>query len=243
MNNPMPTILITGAAKRGGAAIARRLHQRGYRIIVHCHTSLSAAHALALELNALRANSAVVWQAELNRTIAIPPYLHSIVGLVASASSYLHSNLDDFSTSLDADIESHLTGHLTLIQHCKTALATNHGAIVAITDIHVERPAKTHLTYHIAKGALATAVRALATELAPQIRVNAVAPGSLEWPANDAPASISPERQVQILRTTPLGRTGTFEELAAAVEFLLCDATFTTGTTLNVDGGRSIFLE
>jgi pteridine reductase len=78
---------------------------------------------------------------------------------------------------------------------------------------------------------------------APHIRVNAVAPGSLEWPADDAPACIPLERQAQILRTTPLGRIGTFEELATAVEFLLCDATFTTGATLNVDGGRSIFLE
>ncbi len=243
MNKPTPTVLITGAAKRGGAAIAKRLHQRGYRIIVHCHASLSAAHALAIELNTLRTDSAIVWQAELNQTIAVPPYVDSIVGLVASASSYRHSDLDEFATSLDADIGSHLTGHLALIQHCKTALTANQGAIVAITDIHVERPAKAYLTYHIAKGALATAVRALAIELAPHIRVNAVAPGSLEWPADDAPACIPLERQAQILRTTPLGRIGTFEELATAVEFLLCDATFTTGATLNVDGGRSIFLE
>lgn len=239
----MQTILITGAARRGGAAIARRLHQRGYRIILHCRSSLSDAHALALELNALRTGSTMVWQADLNHAIAAPPHVASIVGLVASASSYLHSSLDDFTASLEADMAAHLTGHLALIKHCKAALAANHGAIVAITDIHVERATKNYLTYQIAKGALATAVRALAIELAPQIRINAIAPGSLEWPADDAPSCIPPERQSQILRTTPLSRTGTFEELAAAVDFLLFDATFTTGATLNVDGGRSVFLE
>jgi pteridine reductase len=237
----MKTILITGAAKRGGAAIARCIHERGYHVILHCRpSSLADAEVLQKELIAKREGSAVIWSQALNKDISVPPLLESIVGIVANASSYLSSDLDSFEARIDEDIQSHVTGHLQLIRLCKNSLIRNKGAVVAITDIHVERASKNYLTYQIAKGALASAVRALAVELAPHVRVNAVAPGSLEWPTSKV---ISKERQSQILQSIPLARTGTFEELAAAVDFLLFDATFTTGTTLNVDGGRSSFLE
>jgi pteridine reductase len=237
----MKTVLITGAARRGGAAIARRVHRRGYDVVLHCRaSSLPEAEALGAELNAIRAGSATVWPVELSGAIPAPPRLDSIIGLVACASAYQKSSLDDIATRLDADMQSHVNGHLALIAQCRDALTRNHGAIVAITDVTVERATGHYLTYQIAKGALATAVRALAVELAPAVRVNAVAPGALEWPVDrDTPQEIK-DRTV---RSTPLGRTGTFEELAAAVDFLLFDATFTTGSTINVDGGRSHFLE
>jgi pteridine reductase len=237
----MKTVLITGAAKRGGAAIARRIHTRGYHVILHCRpSSLADAEVLQKELIAKRDGSAIIWSQALNKDMSIPPLIDSIVGIVASASSYFSSDLDSFDERFDEDIQSHVTGHIQLIRLCKNSLIRNNGAVVAITDIHVERASKDYLTYQIAKGALASAVRALAAELAPSVRVNAVAPGSLEWPASNV---ISKDRQAQIIRSIPLGRTGTFDELAAAVDFLLFDATFTTGTTLNVDGGRSSFLE
>jgi pteridine reductase len=237
----MKTVLITGAAKRGGAAIARRVHARGYDVILHCRsTSLAAASAISSELNACRHESALVWQAPLDGDIPMPPHVDSLVGLVANASSYVDSNIDTFEGQLDADMLSHVIGHLRLINRCKDALTANCGAIVAITDIHVERATKGYLTYQISKGALASAVRALAVDLAPYVRVNAVAPGPLEWPCV---RETSEDRKSHILQTTPLGRTGTFDELAKAVEFLLFDATFTTGSTLNVDGGRSAYLE
>lgn len=237
----MKTVLITGAAKRGGAAIAKRIHARGYSVILHCRpSSLSDAEILRSELVAKRDGSAIVWSQELNIAIPFPPLLDSIVGIVANASSYFSSDLNSFDERFDEDIQSHVTGHLQLIRLCKNSLIRNKGAVVAITDIHVERASKDYLTYQIAKGALASAVRALAVELAPHVRVNAVAPGSLEWPASEM---ISQERRSQIIKSIPLGRTGTFDELAAAVDFLLFDATFTTGSTLNVDGGRSSFLD
>lgn len=237
----MKTVLITGAAKRGGAAIAQHIHAKGYRVVLHCReSSKSDAENLMLELLKKREGSAVVWSQDLDKEIQTPPFTESIVGIVANASSYVASDLDSFQTRLDKDIQSHLTGHLQLIQLCKEALVRNHGAIVAVTDIHVDRASKGYLTYQIAKGALATAVRALAADLAPHIRVNAVAPGSLAWPTS---GEISEERRDQILQSIPLGRIGTFEELAAAVAFLLFEATYTTGTTLHVDGGRSFSLE
>ncbi len=237
----MKTVLITGAARRGGAAIARRIHARGYRVVLHCRdSSLAEAEQLQQELLAVRPDSALVWSAELNQAIGVPPHYGDITGIVASASSYVDSSLDDFDQRFDIDLQTHLLGHLQLIRHCKQSLISHQGAIVAITDIHVQRASRGFLDYQIAKGALAAAMRALAVELSPHVRVNAVAPGSFEWPsANNIPEA----RQQQIINSTPLRRIGRFDELAAAVEFLLLDATYTTGATLNVDGGRSAFLE
>jgi len=237
----MKTVLITGAARRGGAAIARRIHARGFRVILHCRSSSKAeAELLCQELCTQRADSALVWSHELNQDIPVPPDLNNIAGIVASASSYVDSSLDNFDTHIDADMQTHVMGHIRLIQHCKPALIQNNGSVVAITDIHVQRASSGYLTYQIAKGALASAVRALAVELAPQVRVNAVAPGPFEWPSSN---TISAQRQAQILESTPMRRIGRFDELASAVEFLLLDATYTTGATLNVDGGRATFLE
>ena len=237
----MNSVLITGAARRGGAAIARRVHQRGHHLVLHCRaSSLADAQALMDELNGLRAGSASVWVAELCGEIAAPPGAERMIGLVACASRYVDSGLDDVDAELEADLQAHLNGHLALVRHCRAGLTAHGGAIVAITDIAVERATAGYFSYQIAKGALAAAVRALAIELAPAVRVNAVAPGPLEWPlGHEVPAA----RKAQILRTTPLGRIGSFDELARAVDFLLFDATFTTGSTLQVDGGRSHFLE
>lgn len=237
----MKTILITGAAKRGGAAIARRVHSRGHNIILHCReSSLSEANGLCQEFNSLRSESAVTWAQPLSADMPPPPFMDSITGIVANASAYAPSTLEYFPQRMEEDLQSHLFGHLQLFRLCKDSLIKNKGSIVAITDIHVNRSAKGYLTYQIAKGALETAVRALAIELAPHVRVNAVAPGSLEWPTENV---ISEERKSKILQSIPLERLGTFDELAKAAEFLLFDATYTTGATLSVDGGRSSFLE
>jgi pteridine reductase len=233
-------VLVTGAARRGGAAISRAVHARGRDVIVHCRAAaLQEAQQLCDGLNRIRPDSALAWVQDLDRHVAAPPRLASIVGLVANASHYAASALDTYDEHIDADLAAHLDGHLALIRHCRPALARHHGAIVAVTDIHVARPARGYLAYQVAKGALDTAVRALAVDLAPAIRVNAVAPGALDWPAA---APIDAQRQARILASTPLGRLGTFAELAGAVCFLLFDATFTTGATLTVDGGRSVSL-
>ncbi len=236
----LDTVLITGSAKRGGAAIARVVHDRGYRVIVHSRKSSQAeARSLMAELNVKRADSASLWIEDLSEQMATLPDFTNLVGVVANASEYRHSDLSSPNALLMEDLRTHLLGHLEIIKHCKDALIHSHGAIVAICDIHTERPNKNYLNYNISKGALHMAVKALAAELAPDVRVNAVSPGALEWPITH---SIETARQQEILASIPMQRVGTFEELAKAVCFLLFDATYTTGTTLMVDGGRSSFL-
>lgn len=236
----LDTVLVTGSAKRGGAAIARTIHERGYRVIVHSRKSSELeATELMNSFNAKRANSALLWIENLSEQMQTLPDFTHLVGVVANASQYRHSDLSSSSSVLLDDLRAHLLGHLEIIKHCKEVLINNKGAIVAVCDIHTERPNKNYLSYNISKGALQTAVKALAAELAPHVRVNAVSPGALEWPS-DHP--IEMERQTEILNSIPLGRVGTFDELAKAVCFLLFDASYTTGATLNVDGGRSSFL-
>jgi len=234
-------ILVTGGSKRGGAAISRAIHRRGFDVLIHCReSSEGAAQILTNELNAIRPNSAKFWSQDLTlKNLALPQETKNTVGIVANASEYIKSDLNNFSERLDLDIQTHLTSHLRLIQLLKQSLIENNGAVVAVLDIRINRPKKGNLTYQISKGALDTAVRALAVELAPAVRVNSVSPGPLEWPTNPP---YTQERKDQILNATPLGRVGAFEELAAAVCFLLFDATFTTGATIPVDGGRSIYL-
>lgn len=236
------TVIITGAARRGGATIARRIHGRGYRVILHCRaSSFAAALELAADLNEYRPESAIVWPADLSGKIDPPPFADDVCGIVASASEYMPATLQEAAAGrLDRDLATHLQGHFALIAYCEAALRRDRGAIVAITDIATERAQKGFVSYLTAKGALEAAMKALAAELAPDVRVNCVAPGPLEWPEN---GQISDERKAKIIASTPLARTGTYHELATAVEFLLFDATFTTGVTLPVDGGRLNFLE
>ena len=234
-------IIVTGGAKRGGAAICEAIHKRGYDVLIHCReSSIQAANSLSVKLNTIRPESAKVWCFDLSSNeITTPPESAYTVGLVANASEYVKSNIDDFSSRLARDIQIHLTGHLNLIRALHPQLRKSSGSIVAIGDIRIHRPKNGYLTYQIAKGALDSAVRSLAVELAPEIRINIVAPGPLEWPVNPP---YSEERKERIIAGTPLGRAGRFDELASAVCFLLFDATFTTGATIPVDGGRSIQL-
>ncbi|MBU3615842.1 SDR family oxidoreductase [Polynucleobacter sp. JS-Polo-80-F4] len=234
-------VVVTGGAKRGGAAICHAIHDRGYSVIIQCReSSLEAAKELAAKLNSMRLDSASVWCVDLSQIgISPPPNSENTIGIVANASEYRKSHLGDFSNSLDQDLQTHLTNHLSLIQLLKTPLMANRGSVVAITDIRTNRPKKGYLSYQVSKGALDAAVRSLAVDLAPEIRVNAVAPGPLQWPTNP---EYSEERKRQIIDATPMGRVGEFSELASAVCFLLFDATYTTGATIPVDGGRTIYL-
>ena len=234
------TVLVTGSAKRGGAAIARAVHDRGYCVIIHLRKgSVPEARQLMDTLNSVRPNSASLWIEQLSEQLQTVPDFSHLVGVVANASEYRHSDLNSPHSVMLEDLTTHLLGHLDIIRHCKDVLVKNNGSIVAVCDIHTDRPNKNYLTYNISKGALQSAVKALAAELAPHVRVNAVSPGALEWPIAHP---IDAQRQSEILHSIPMGRVGTFNELAKAVCFLLFDATYTTGSTLNVDGGRSSFL-
>ena len=238
--------LVTGGARRVGAAIVRRLHAAGASVLIHYRDSEADAAALEAELNSVRAKSAVRVKAELLAPVA-PRALVAAASdafgrldlLVNNASSFFPVPLGGIEAShWEALIGSNLRAPLFIAQAAAPELARREGAIVNIVDIHAERPLKDYPLYSVAKGGLASLTRSLALELAPAVRVNGVAPGAIAWPDD---GQFPPAERERIVATTPLGRIGTPEDIAQAVHFLAC-ARFVTGQIIAVDGGRSIFL-
>jgi len=239
--------LVTGGARRVGAAIVRRLHAAGANVVVHCHRSRDAAGVLAAELNALRPASAAVACADLLDTAALPGLAAQALSafgrldlLVNNASSFYPTPIDAIDEAQWLDlIGTNLKAPLFLARAAAPALRERGGAIVNIIDIHAERPMRDHLIYNAAKGGLAALTRALALDLGPQVRVNGVSPGAIVWP--EAGAWEDPAEREAIVRRTILGRTGAPEDIAGAVLYL-AGAPYVTGQILAVDGGRSIVL-
>jgi len=238
--------LITGGARRVGAAIARRLHAAGASVLLHYRDSEADAAKLEAELNALRAKSAARVKAELLAPIAPRALIAAARDafgrldlLVNNASSFFPVEVGAIEAShWEELIGSNLRAPLFICQEAAPELAKNAGAIVNIVDIHAERPLKGYAVYSIAKAGLAALTRSLALELAPRVRVNGVAPGAIAWPDDGQFPQAERER---ILATTPLARLGSPEDIAQAVHFLAC-APYVTGQVVAVDGGRSIFL-
>ena len=238
--------LVTGAARRVGAAIARRLHAAGASVVLHYRSAEGQAAQLEKELNAARPGSALRVKADLLAPIAA----QALVGaaqqrfarldiLVNNASAFYPTRLGEIEAShWEELIGSNLRAPLFLSQAAAPALSLAGGAIVNLVDIHAERPLKDYVVYSVAKAGLAALTRSLALELAPAVRVNGVAPGAIAWPED---GQFAGDERRRIVATTPLGRTGTAEEVAQAVHFL-ATATFVTGQVLAVDGGRSVFL-
>jgi len=241
-------VLITGAARRIGAATARVLHAAGARIVVHCHRSRAAADALADELNRARPDSCAVVQADLLQAASLPRLAEDAArafgrldGLVNNASSFYATPLGKIGLAEWEDlIGSNLRAPLFLSQAAAPRLREARGAIVNIVDIHAERPLRDFVVYSVAKAGLAGLTRSLALELAPEIRVNGVAPGAILWPDGDE--HFAPSEKGRITSQTPLKRIGSPEDVAGAVKYLLFDAPFVTGQILAVDGGRGIYL-
>ena len=238
--------LVTGGARRVGAAIARRLHAAGASVVLHYRDSATDADALAAELNAMRAKSAATVKAELLAPIAPRALVAAAIErfgrldvLVNNASSFFPVAIGAVEASHWEELMgSNLRAPLFISQEAAPHLAKDAGSIVNIVDIHAERPLKGYPVYSVAKAGLAALTRSLALELAPQVRVNGVAPGAIAWPED---GQFDPDERRRILATTPLGRTGAPEDIAQAVHFLAC-APYVTGQILAVDGGRSIFL-
>ena len=240
------TALVTGAARRIGAAIARRLHAAGANVVLHYRGAETEAAALEAELNAARAGSALKVKADLLAPIA-PKALVSASLQRFGRLDMLVNNASMFYPTAVGSIEaghweelmgSNLRAPLFISQEATPELAKQGGAIVNIADIHAERPLKGYLVYSVAKAGLAALTRALALELAPGVRVNAIAPGAIAWPED---GQFEPRERERIVATTPLARLGAPEEIARAVHFL-ATAPFVTGQVLAVDGGRSVFL-
>jgi len=241
-------VLVTGAARRIGAAIARALHAAGARVALHCNRSRAEAERLAAELNAARAGSCAVVQADLLDLAALPRLVEAAAtpfgrldALVNNASSFYSTPFGPIGEREWQDlIGTNLRAPLFLAQAAAPRLKQSRGAIVNIVDIHAERPLENFLVYSVAKAGLAGLTRALALELGPDVRVNGVAPGAILWP--DGGAHFEPAERNRITSQTPLGRIGSPEDVAGAVKYLLFDAPFVTGQILAVDGGRAIHI-
>jgi len=237
--------LVTGGGRRVGAAICRRLHAAGARLMLHYRNSAGEARLLQAELNGKRADSVALIQADLLDV----PKLSSLVeqttqtfgrldALVNNASSFYATAMGEITPATWADlIGTNLQAPLFLAQAAVPALRRTQGAIVNITDIHAERPLKSYVVYSVAKAGLVGLTRSLARELAPDVRVNAVAPGPILWPEGESFDELSRQR---IISHTPLKREGTPDDIARAVHFLLAEAPYVTGETIHVDGGRHI---
>ena len=243
-----PVILVTGAARRVGAAIVRSLHGAGARVAIHYRKSGADAEALAAELNAVRADSAATFGADLLDVTALSSLVAAVVarfgrldGLVNNASSFFPTKVGAVDTAAWDDlIGSNLRAPLFLAQAAAPHLVAAGGCIVNITDVHAERPLKGFPVYCAAKGGLLNLTRSLAIELAPAVRVNAVAPGPIEWPDDDV--SFPPAERAAIVEHTLLKRVGQPDDIARTVKFLVFDAPYVTGQVINVDGGRTAHL-
>jgi len=243
-----PVVLVTGGARRVGAAIVRAAHAAGARVVVHCNRSRGDAERLLAGLEAARPGTTAIVQADLldhARLAGLVEEAASRFGrldaLVNNASSFHPTPLASLDgAAWDDLVGTNLRAPLFLSQAAAPHLRRARGAIVNIVDIHAERPLPGFLAYTVAKSGLAGLTRALALELAPEVRVNGVSPGAILWP-DDGDAYPPAERE-RITVQTPLRRTGTPEDIAGAVKYLVFDAPFVTGQVLAVDGGRSIAL-
>src|SRR5882672_2059479 len=238
-------VLVTGGAKRVGAAIARRLHREGANLMVHYRGSEREAKALRTELNAARADSVALVQADLLDTAGLSEMVRNTVGrferldaLVNNASSFFPTPIGEMTpANWDTLVGANLRAPLFLSQAAAPHLRKTGGAIVNITDIHAERPLKSYVIYSIAKTGLAGLTRSLARELAPEVRVNGVAPGAIVWPEDGSWDDLTRQR---IVSHTLLRRTGEPDDIARAVYYLIAEAPYVTGQIIAVDGGRSI---
>ncbi|EUJ09519.1 dehydrogenase of unknown specificity, short-chain alcohol dehydrogenase like [Methylophilaceae bacterium 11] len=241
-------VLITGGAKRVGAAICRELHAQGALLMIHYNQSQAEARALQAEFNLQRPNSAAIIQGDLLNAAIVSSLVSETIRhfgrldvLINNASSYYATEIGQINEENWLDlIGSNLKAPMFLAQAAAPELRKQGGTIVNITDMHIERPKKGYVVYSVAKAGLVTLTKSLALELSPEVRVNAVAPGPVQWPENN-PQFDEVYRQ-RVISQTLLKRIGNPSDIAKAVKFLIYDAPFVTGHVLAVDGGRSLNL-
>jgi pteridine reductase len=237
-------VLITGGAKRLGAAIGRRLHAAGASLVVHYHQSRSSADALVAELEALRPCSAVAVRADLHEVERLPELVAATVArfgrldvLVNNASTFYPTPVGTITVAqFDDLVGTNLRAPLFLSQAAAPALAAARGLIINMVDIHGRRPLRAHPVYSAAKAGLVMLTRSLARELGPEVRVNGIAPGPVMWPERDLEDALKAE----IISKTALKRPGSPEDIARAAHFFAVDAPYVTGQVIAVDGGRSL---
>ncbi|MEO5702499.1 MAG: pteridine reductase, partial [Gammaproteobacteria bacterium] len=233
-------VLITGAAQRMGAMIAEILHAQGMNLVVHYRNSKQAAHALQEKLNAARPNSVALVQADLLDTAKIVSLVHEAINtwgrldaVINNASSFYPTPVGSVTEAQWDDLMgSNLKAPFFVAQAAARALAKQQGCIINLVDIHADRPLKSYPVYSAAKAGLIMLTKALARELGPEVRVNAVAPGAIIWPEN-----MDEVTQQRIISRVILKRQGHPRDVANAVLFLIRDADYITGQVIAVDGG------
>ncbi|MBN8799410.1 MAG: pteridine reductase [Stenotrophomonas nitritireducens] len=244
MTDPQRVSLVTGSARRIGAVIARHLHAHGYRLALHAHQSGEELQALAFDLESERPGSVLAVQADLRDPQALPELVEEVVAhfgrldaLVNNASNFFPTPFGQVQVEQwDELFAVNARAPFFLAQAAAPHLRRQRGAIVNLTDLHATQPLRDHPAYSAAKAALEMTTRSLALELAPHVRVNAVAPGAILWPEQGK----SEAAKQALMERTPMARTGTPHEIAAAVRWLLDDAGYITGQTLRLDGGRTL---
>ncbi len=238
----MKTALISGGAVRIGAQIVRTLHENDYKVIIHCHHSEEIAQALCRELNSKRNSSAQVVVADLgdNKDIKkLTQTIKSLDLLVNNASVFYPTSIEN-STIEDWDkiININLKAPFFIATGLSKVLANNQGVIVNIIDIHSDRPLKNFSIYNISKAGLKMLTKTLAKELAPNIRVNGISPGSILWPQDEL--QLSEKEKMMMIDRIVLKRQGSPNDIAEAVLFL-ANSKYITGEVINIDGGRSLY--
>lgn len=238
-------ILITGAAKRVGAHCVRYLHRQGANILLHFRSSGAEAQELANELNRQRPDSVRIFQADLLDAQELQLLANhaaqtwcGIDVLINNASAFYATELRAVTEAQwDELLGSNLKSPFFLIQALAPELKNRHGSVINIVDIHAEKGLPGFPVYSIAKAGLAALTRVLAKELAPQIRVNAIAPGAILWPDHQ----MDEQQKQEIKAKVALQCTGNPDNIAKAVRYLIYDADYTTGQILTIDGGRTLF--
>lgn len=238
--------LITGAARRIGAAIVRDVHGKGMNVVIHYHRSETAAAALQQELNAARPGSAAILGLDLADIQRLPELIAQaqthwsrLDALINNASSFYPTPIGTATEQQWDDLMlDNLKAPFFLAQAAAPVLAQWQGCIINITDIHAERPLSGYPIYSITKAGLVMLTKALAKELGPQVRVNGIAPGVVLWPEGDS--ELPDDIKTSIVERVALKRRGDPRDIAKAVWFLLRDADYITGQIITVDGGRSL---
>ncbi len=238
------TALITGGARRVGAAIARTLHEAGANLVIHYRKSAEDAQALAAELNAVRKNSAGIVPADLLDVEKLPGLVDFTVRafggldvLVNNASTFYPTKIGQITPAAWNDLlGTNLKAPLFLAQAATPALRQSQGLIINVVDIHALRPLRDHTVYCVAKAGLHMLTRSLAKELGPVIRVNGISPGPVLWPEGQGDSA----GRAKIIERTILKRMGSPDDIARTALFFATQAPFITGQILPVDGGRSV---
>ena len=238
------TVLITGGARRVGAAIGRTLHGAGANLVVHYRKSANEVAQLADELNGARAGSVVTFQADLLDLPKLPALVEFAVRsfgaldvLVNNASTFYPTKIGEItSAAWDDLLGTNLKAPLFLSQAAAPALKNSSGLILNIVDIHALRPLRNYTVYCAAKAGLHMLTRSLAKELGPEVRVNGISPGPVLWPESDGDSAT----RAKIIQRTILQKMGTPDDIARTALFFASQAPFITGQILAVDGGRSV---